>query len=65
MMAEFEKQKHLYYQSIYQQSYSDGCASGRCWKQYKPTEISQMFGPSYCPTPKKPSPSSSIERDIL
>ena len=27
LMAEFEEQKHLYYQNIYQQGYSDGHAS--------------------------------------
>ena len=32
LTADFEKQKHLYYQGIYLQGYSNGHASRRCWK---------------------------------
>ena len=65
MMAELEEQKHLYYQSVYQQGYSDGHASRKCQKQYKPINVSQMFAPCYHLPTKKVSTSSSIERDIL
>ena len=64
-MADLEEQIHLYYQSIYQQGYSDGHTSRRYQNQYKPIDISQMFAPNYHPTSKKPSPSSCTERDVL
>ena len=65
LIGESNEQKHLYYQSIHQQGYSDGHASGRCWKQYKPVDISQMFKPHYQPTPKKPLPSFYTRKDVL
>ena len=40
MLAESEEQKHLYYQSVHQQGYSDGCAPRIYWKQYKPVNVS-------------------------
>ena len=64
-MAMFEEQKCLYYQSVYQQGCSKDHASGRCQKEYKPINVSQIFAPHYHPMPKKTSPSSSGERHIL
>ena len=65
MMAKFEEQKHLYYWGVNQKGYINGHDSGKCQKQYKPIDVSQMFSSLYCSIPKTPSPSSSIGRDIL
>ena len=48
-MAESEEQKALYYQSVYQQGYSNGHAPGRCQTQYKPVGGFQMFASHYQP----------------
>ena len=46
MMTEFEGPKHMHYQAIYDNGYSDGCASGKMLKAIcKPIDVSWMFTP--------------------
>ena len=52
-MFEFKEQKCTYYQAIYQHGYSDGHASGKFQRQYKPIDVSSIFTPHYCPSSKK------------
>ena len=61
MITEFEEQKHLYYQDIHQQVYSDGHDSRRPQRQYKHVDVSKLFEPHCCTTLiNYPSPSPSV-----
>ena len=65
LLAEFEEQKYVQYQNVYQQGYTNGPFSRRYQKQYKPMDVSKMFVLFYHPARMDPLSPSLAEPDSL